>query len=284
MSSLEEAAKRINERRAQQVSSFNSQNLWFREDDLVIAHFLCTGKDGDPYFDTYVAHEIPASGQGKYPTARYCPVQSGHDENYPCHGCKEVLKTKDRMIMWFWVYNVLHSVLKPNETFPQVLFNNKPYFNREINAPRVWDTSAWRESPLDDIMMLGAQLGSLHNTRVNLVTTGRSTSKRFKLYMEPNTPAIDEELYGQAIAQIRPVIEVLQDQLTPMPETVAQPTQMQPAGAATIKPFVAGPIPTLNMTAPPSSVTAPTALPPTELEFSVGKPAAKKKGEKKEFF
>ena len=233
MSSLDEARKKIEERRSQQKAAGGGQDLWIRENDLVIAHFLCSGGESDPYFDTYVSHEYPAKGQGQWPSLKYCPVESGHDENYDCPGCKDGIKTKDRMIMWFWVYDILHSTLKQGESFPQVAWNNKSYFRREVNGPKVWDTSAWRESPLDDILMLGAQLGSLHKTRVNLMSTGSGMQKRFKLYMEPGSPPIDPAILEQAIPMIKPVVEILREQLAGV-ATVANPVTLDygPAKAA----------------------------------------------------
>ena len=238
MSGLEEARRRIEERRAQQKTG-GGADLWIRENDLVIAHFLCTGGDNDPLFETYVSHEYPATGQGKYSTLKYCPVESGHDENYDCQGCRDNIKTKDRMIMWFWVYDILHTSLKQGENFPTVMWNNKQYFRREINGPKVWDTSAWRESPLDDILMLGAQLGNLQATRINLMSTGSGLTKRFKLYMEPGTSSIDPTCIATAQDTIRPVIDILKEQLVGVatqanPNAAAQPTGV---GGGTITPY-----------------------------------------------
>ncbi len=213
MASLEEARRKIEERRAQQKQG-GGEELWMRKDDLVIAHALFTGQDDDPYFDTYVAHEQPATGQGQYPKLIYCPVESQHDENYDCQYCKEGLKTKDRMIMWFWVYDVLHSILKQDENFPKIMWNNKTYYRREINGPKLWDQSAWRESPLDDIMMLGAQLGNIQATRVNLLCTGEGLTRRYKFYMEPGSEGLDEATRDQGTAMIRPVVYVLAERLT----------------------------------------------------------------------
>lgn len=235
MSSLTDAQKRLEQRRQQQQQNAGGHDLWFRENDLVIAHFLATGQDDDPYFETYVAHEQPAKGEGKWPTLIYCPVESGHDENYDCQGCRDNLKTKDRMAMWFWVYSVLHSQLKANESFPQVTWNNKMYFNREINGPRLWDTSAWQESPIDDIIMLGNQLGNLQAMRMNLVTTGSGLKKRYKIYTEPNTGSIDEENLAAAQETIVPIIDILMGRLSKEP--VQQNPQASSAPAGEVKPY-----------------------------------------------
>ena len=241
MSSLDEARRRIEERRQQQTQ-VSGNGLWFRDNDMVICHFICTGGENDPYFDTYVAHEKPASGEGKWPTQTYCPVESGHDGNYDCPGCREGLKTKDRMIMWFWVYDILHAVLKQGESLPQIMYMNKPYFRREVNGPRIWDTSAWRESPLDDIIMLGNQLGNLQAMRMNLMSTGTGLTKRFKIYGEPNTGSIDPACLAAAQETIRPVVEVLRERLITV-ATVQNPAmqaQPVPTNGQPIQPYIPG--------------------------------------------
>jgi len=286
LGSLEEARRKIEERRSQQATQGSGTDFWLRKDDLAIVHFICTGGEGDPYFDTYVAHEYPASGQGKYSTLKYCPVESGHDENYPCEGCREGIKTKDRMIMWFHVYNILHANLKGTESFPQVSWSNKVYFNREVNAPKVWDTSAWRESAIDDILMLGAQLGSLHKTRINLVCSGEGLSKRFKLYMEPGSEPFDPETYEADKQLIRPVVEVLRDQLVTVP-TVQNPQAMSQAavpgpGGASIPPFVpsggTSSVPALNIGKAKGPVAVGEPVAPTPIS------TAASKGKKKDLF
>jgi len=248
MSSLDDARKKIEERRSQQKTG-GGVDLWIRENDLVIAHFLCTGGENDPYFDTYVSHEYPAKVQGGYNTLKYCPVESGHDENYDCQGCKDGAKTKDRMAMWFWVYDILHANLKAGESFPAVTWNNKSYFRREVNGPKCWDTSAWRESPLDDIIMLGAQLGNLQKTRINLLRTGSGMQTRFKLYMEPGSPALDDAIRDQGLAMIRPVYEVLREQLTGVATQANPAAQEMPSNVLPYTPAT-GPAPAYTPAAP----------------------------------
>lgn len=284
MSSLDEARRKIEERRQQQAQAASSSDLWFRENDMVVCHFLCTGQEGDPYFETYVAHEKPAVGEGKWPTQIYCPVESGHDGNYDCKGCRDGLKTKDRMIMWFWVYDILHATAKPGENLPQIMYMNRPYFRREVNSPRLWDTSAWRESPLDDILMLGAQLGNLQAMRMNLMTTGSKLTKRFKIYAEPNTGPIDPTALALAKETIRPVVDILRERLVEVavvqnPATVPQNGQPQPSvitpyvpssssGSASvptnIPPYVPG--------GPPAQTVADSPAPPAAGKNKAGKP------------
>jgi len=270
MSSLDDARRKIEERRAAQPTGGSNTDLWFRKDDIAIAHHmshLSPGQD-EPYFEVYVVHEYPATGQGKYPTKKYCPVESGHDGNYDCAGCRDSIKTKDQVIMWFWVYNILHANLTEKDgQLDQVNWNGKTYFNREVNKPLLWDTSAWRESPLDDILMLAAQLGDLHKTRVNLAASGENLTRRYKHYMEPGSPEFDEDLFEEGKKVITPVIEILRSRLVTMP-TQANPANAtildfgkgagSPAVPAVVKPFTpaggASSVPALKVPAKPEPI------------------------------
>jgi hypothetical protein len=49
------------------------------------------------------------------------------------------------MAMWFWVYDIMHSTLKNGENFPPVKYNNKMYYQRSVNGPKLWDTRLSRE-------------------------------------------------------------------------------------------------------------------------------------------
>jgi len=243
---------------------FNSgTELWLFNDDVAICHSLYSGQEGDPYLEYYIAHEKPAATQGQRSTVVYCPVESGHDGNYDCSGCKEGLKLKDRFAMWFYVYRILCKNVKQGETLPTMEWvDGNTYFVREVNGPRLWDTSAWKESPLSTIYMLAKQLGDLRKTRVTLrrvVTDPRAKvpelSVRYQFLPEMGSPAIDAALYADVTKEIKPVTEMLLDKISSVP-VVQSPESLPQATPPTILPFKAP-----DAVASPAGDAAPT-LPP----------------------
>src|ERR1700682_2155055 len=168
----------------------------------------------------YVGHAYDAIGKkgGRYTQVVYCPVQSGHDENYDCAGCKADDKVKDRFAIWVYVEKILYSSLVGDEKYPpEIWVDGNRYFTQTVGKAQLWDTSAWKDSPLEDINMLAKQLGDLRKTRVTIKTVNTGIDKRYKFYPEMGSPAIPDELYRQCVAQIRPVQQVLMESIAKVP-------------------------------------------------------------------
>lgn len=261
MPSLDEIMQARAERQAAQPQG-GGINLFMRDDDIVIAHSLYSGADNDPYLEYYIAHDMPPTTQGGYRSTVYCPVQSGHNENYSCRMCKDDVKTKDRFAIWLYVYKILHKTIKAGEGLPkETWIDGREYFVRQLDTPKFWDTSAWRESPLDDIHMLAKQLGDLRKTRILLITSGTGMGKRYKFSAEMGTAAIDSAIYAAAVAEIKPVRQMLIESITSVPTVQANVTAAPPPNVTMMPPpnvTATAPLPT----APPADATLPPTLPP----------------------
>lgn len=205
--------------------------LFTKRDDIVFHHFMSTGEDGDPYFEVYFAHEVPAAKEGAYATFKYCPVESGHDLNYACKYCDAGIKTKKRMAMWLYVGDWLHAAPGQNQ-FQPISYNGRQYFLETVNEPKLWETSAWRESCLTDIIFQGASMGNLHNARFQLLTVNDGRDRRYKMVAQFGSPAFDHGLYAEAKQKCKPIIQWLRESIAEV--ATAGPTDApvyQPAPA-----------------------------------------------------
>lgn len=205
-------------------------NLYPKGGDIVRAHLLSSGEDNDPWFEVYYAHEIPARTQGGYASYVYCPVEShvegeddGHDPDYPCPYCElDGYKLKKRMIMGWYVWDILHEKLAEGQKWPTVTHMGRNYYQQEVNAGRIWETSAWKDSCLDDLIFLGAQMGDMRTLLMNLLATGEGLSRRYKVHSVPNTDPLDQESYDEAVGQLKTCLDILYDQLKPVQQEVAE--------------------------------------------------------------
>lgn len=247
MPSIDEIMKKREEKMAERPQFDGGMELSLRDDKtpasvaMAICHSLYSGQEGDPYLEYYIGHAYPAVGSkgGAYTKIVYCPVESGHDENYDCQGCRENAPKKDRFAMWLWVYEIMYNSVVGKEQYPpkQWIDGNR-YFAQEINKPLYWETSAWKESPLGDIYMLAKQLADLRTIKMTLKSTGTGLDKRYKFYPDMGTPVpIDPALYTQAQGLIKPVRVMLLESITGVPTVQAQAeTTAQPAAAAAALP------------------------------------------------
>lgn len=238
---------------AQERPEGQGQNYFPRNGDIVFFHFISTGEDGDPFFEIFYSHEIPAQGQGQWPTLKFCPRATGLDDNYDCPHCVTDIKTKKRMMMWLHVYEILHTTLRQGETLPTVTYMGRNYFRREVNDVRVWDTSAWRESPVDDILNLAEQIGNLHTYVFTLHVTGEQLDRRFKVYIQQGSKPFDGTLYNAAKAKCQPILDMLMDQIKPVSTEQRPVAQPQPVPAAAA--------PSAQVYTPPGAGAAQPAAP-----------------------
>lgn len=160
-------------------------NLYLRDGDVALVWFIGSGDAGDPYFEQYEAHELPAVG-GKRGDLRYCPRLSNIQNGGACPGTPcplDSMKTKLRMRMWFWVEVIMRAQLPADgnsQNLQPTAFNGRQYWQENVGKPMIWDTSAWRDSCLTDIRNLFQQTGDLRRAMLMLETTGTNLTKRYK--------------------------------------------------------------------------------------------------------
>lgn len=226
MAGLQEAQAAMAKWRAEGKDSEGSGGMlsyWPRTGDVVQFHFITSGKDGDPYFEVYQAHEIPAATPGAFSTLKPCPVVSGLDLNANCMGCNAGHKLKKRFRVWLYVANIYRTKLREGEQLPLVQLQGRQFYQQTVDGPMVWDSSAWRDGALSDIMALFDALnGDLRATGCVLQVTGEGFDRRFKLWAPPGqmTP-LPAEVYQSIQPQIKPIKDMLKAELTPV---VAAPT------------------------------------------------------------
>lgn len=233
--------------RQQQIEAERPQGggqwLYLREGDLVFFHFLSSGEDDDPYMEVFESHELPAQKEGGFGTLKFCPKSLVATSDLPCPLCDQDIKKKDRMMLWFWVTEILRTQLKQGEQLETVFYSGRNYFKQPVNGLRIWDASAWRESPLADIIFLGEQLGNLRASQMNLVSTGSGMDRRYKIHVVPNSGALPEEILVQIKQDIlaKPIVEVLREQLLGT-ETVRRPEPVSVTSSApgTVKAYTPG--------------------------------------------
>lgn len=201
--------------------SFSSEFLRFREGDVLLFYFCGDGEPGDPFFEVYMAHEIPAPEGQQGKRYWYCPVLSNHQvpQNYQCQWCNSKVKSKRRMGMWMYVQAILHTSQMQGENFPQVNWKGINYFQEDINDFKRWDTSAWDESPLEDIFMVHMQFGSLRTQRSIMTVTGKDLKRRYKIAGEPNTAPLPPTHIQAAQEQCEPIMQILMKKLAQANDT-----------------------------------------------------------------
>lgn len=223
--------REMNERQAgwmaEKQTFDNSNELRVETNDRVIGWFASNGDDGNGLINNYRTHGYDRmSGKGtRYTIHRYCPVQSG-EQGVPCAACQTGdTNIKERMSMYFWVSNILHASMPKDKQFPQVPYQGAYYFNEEVNAWRIWNTSSWKESPWTDICKLFEMYGGLHKFTFQMDVVGSGLQKRFKIYPLPNSAFFPPEMAARAKTECPPIPQILAAQL-------AQPIQQNPNAAA----------------------------------------------------
>lgn len=270
MPSIDEIMAKREQKQAERPAFGGGNQFALRDDKtagsvaMAVAYSLYSGQEGDPYLEYYLGHAYPEVGKngGQFTRIVYCPVESGHDENFDCQGCKEGVKTKGRFAMWFWVDRILYNSLVQHsatrqdcdlsanrpcnkahqwaENFPSEEYSDgNRYFVEQVQAVRYWDTSAWDESCLVDIQKLAHDLGDLRQMKVLIKSVNTGLAKRYKFYPErvgalsPMEPA----LYDQCLTEIKPVLEVLMDSIKTVATVDAPAQESQADTAPTVIPF-----------------------------------------------
>lgn len=236
VSSLREMNERRNQYLSEKSSSYEDfgKNLRFLKDDLIVFQFVANGDEGDKFIKVYRSHIIPIQGRD-YPDHRYCPQQSG-EPDIECPLCAQGhTDIKERMSMWFYVYNILHQTMPKDKQYPVAPYEGRNWFNEEVNDFKIWHASAWRDSPWADIIKNAEIYKGLHNFTANLVVVGEKLTRRFKFYALPNSAIVTPELYARAQEECEPIPGMLRAQVSSAVQLNPQPAQ-PPAGAIGIGP------------------------------------------------
>ena len=207
MTSLRDMNARREQWMAEQPQWGGGNELYLNEGDTVL--FFFASNDGtDDLIKHYWSHAYDGRTKSGRPMdiLRYCPVKDGLD--VPCPSCVAGnTKLKERMSMWLWVTNILRAQMPKDKQLPQVQYNNQYYFNEEVNDWRIWNTSAWRESPWNDIVKMEGLYKGLHNFTGTIDCIGREMTKRFKFYPIPNSASLPPELYERAKQECQKITE-----------------------------------------------------------------------------
>ncbi len=258
------------------------ERLFLNADDIVFFYFLSKGDDNDPFFELYMAHEYPPTTPGAFRTLRTCPVLSEFDQNYPCAGCRADIKAKPQMAMWLLISDILRATKKDDQQFPSVAWEGRTMWHEKVEGLKLWDTSAWRDSPLNDIMMLREVFhGDLHAARMQLRVTGSGLSRRYKIFAEPNSPHLPADEYSRFAAQAKPVRQLLMERLNAVatvaasdaPQFQPAPPQHSEAPQMPFTPVFDGPKPQLVPEASAAPAAAPAAPPRPPAAAPIAPPA-----------
>jgi len=248
MVSLREMNERMTSWMNEKPSFDNGLELRLMRDDLVILQFASNGDDGDSLIKAYRSHVFDQVGKNnnRYSTHRYCPIQSG-EQGVACANCEAGNgDIKERMSIWFWVQNILHTQMPKEKTFPQIQYQGRLYFNEEVMAWKLWHTSAWKESPWNDICQLYEMYKGLHNLTAQMAVVGDGINRRYKVYAIPQSPALAPELYTRAKAECQPIPAILKAQLgQAVAQNPAAASQIAPGGNLGILAANAAPAPQL---------------------------------------
>lgn len=264
MTSLFDQDNRLNQWLGEKASNSSwGNNLRLNNGDTVIFQFVGNGDDGDRFIKLYRSHEVKTTFRNGQVgnTTRYCPTANGEPGECPLCAQNET-KFKERMSIWMYVANILHTTMPADKQFPTVQYQGRMYFNEEINGFRVWHNSAWQESPWVDIKKLFGMYNGLHNFTAQMDAIGDGTKRRYKLYPLPNSSGLDPAIYEQARAELEPLTEMLHKEIASAVVVAPAPSTGSPVGQV-VQPFAplggnsAAPAFTPLFTAPAAPPTTP---------------------------
>lgn len=283
MVSLREMNERMNGWMAEKPTFDNSTTLRIDTNDRVLGYFCSSGDDGDSLIKAYRSHayDMISKTNSRYSIFKYCPNASG-EQGVPCANCQVGnQQIKERMSIWMYVTNILHAQMpqarqgQQQVQFDQIAYQGAYYFNEEVQGFKLWETSAWKESPWLDICKFYEMYGnSLHKFMFQMDVVGQGMNRRFKLYPLPNSAFFPPELYARAKQECTPITDILKPQASQTVQTNPQmQQQQQPQGGVgmgllpngqqpgTIVPFAPPGTPVSIFAAPPAAQPIATLAP-----------------------
>lgn len=273
MNSLREMQDKMNAWMAEKPSgNFDNSRLRLNSGDIALFQFVANGDEGDAYIKAYRAHMFPGISQNgqRFSIQRFCPAKSG--DNTECPYCQQGhVEIKERMSMWLWVTDLfrknLPAKMPEGKVFPQVTFEGQIYFHEQVNDYKLWNTSAWKESPWGDIVKNAELYKGLHNFTAQLACSGTGMQTRYKFYVMPQSPFLSAEQYADAKEKCEPIPQMLMKEMATPVQTNPQAAQPNPQlqgfqlQANQVAPFVppGQSVPAFQI---PSNVAPPLPPPP----------------------
>ncbi len=265
MASIKELAERQQEQEAAAETRKQSFNNYYpQEGDRVFFAFVWTGEDGDEWFEYYGAHEVPPGPNQNFASRVFCPVLTRWSSE-PCRYCGQDLNTKEMMRIGMYVFSILRkNPPKAGQVPPLVNYQGQQYYAETVNDYRVWDTSAWNESPFKDIIW-HANAGQIQAQQFELAATGSKLARRYKIH----------PLQGSPMPQPDEIVRIKADNPTVRAALMASTIKVQTVTAPNAA--VAAPGPAVHVPANPSGTQPPVAQTaatvaesPTVVEFNPG--------------
>lgn len=92
-----------------------------------------------------------------------------------CDWCSQDVPVSDMMMMWVWVYDIMHTKQNPDASWDPVKGGNRSYFKEDVNTLRLLKRPMANWNDFEDIIV---DLGSLKNKKLKMKRRGRKGDQR----------------------------------------------------------------------------------------------------------